>query len=94
MNTLEELKKQNIQFSKNRDIPVATEYIVSFSAVYQRPNQKRIILEDTICCEITHASKAKDLLEGIKKYILKEKFKDIREANLKKLIIFNIYKID
>ena len=93
MNTLEELKKHNIQFSKGKDIPTLTEYIISFSAVYQRPNQKRMILEDTIHCELPHTSKAKDLLEAIKKYILKEKFKDVREANLKKLIIFNIYKM-
>lgn len=93
--TLEELKKQNINFAANKDTPSVTEYIVSFSAIYQRPSQKQIILEDTICCEITLASKkAKDLLEAIKKYILKEKFKDTREANLKKLIIFNIYKMD
>ena len=92
--TLEQIKQQNIQFSVNNKTSNNAEYIVSFSAVYQRPGQKPTVVEDTICLEIQLQSdaKAKDLIESIKRGILKEKLKDTRIDNLKKLIIFNLYK--
>lgn len=89
--TLEELKKQNTQLSNKKEDKA--NYIISFYAVYQRPTQKSITLDDTICCELESTKDGKEFLKSIKKYILKEKFKDIREGNLKKLIIFNIYKL-
>lgn len=90
--TLEKLKEQNIQFSTAKNKPTVDEYIVSFSAVYQRPGQKTTVVEGTICLDIQPQPKAKDLLESIKRGILKEKFKDTRMDNIKNLIIFNLYK--
>lgn len=72
--------------------PTTAEYIVSFSALYQRPGQKSTIKEDTISVELEAGLKGKELLVALKKSILKESFKDIRMDNLKKLIILNLYK--
>lgn len=92
--TLEALKKENIQLTSKKDDKIKHSYIVSFYAMYQRPSQKSLSVDDTICCELESTIDVKEFLKSIKKYILKEKFKDAREANLKKLIIFNIYKFD
>lgn len=92
--TLEELKQKNKPFQFSQQKPKPTEYIVSYSAVYQRPGQQKLIVEDTAVCEIDLPAdaKAKDLLTAIKKSLLKEKFKDSRLENMKKLIVFNLYK--
>ncbi len=86
---LETLKKQN--FALTKEPQKEKEYIISFFASYQKLNQKPVISEDTIVCKLENTENAKDFLTLVKKYILKEKFKDVNLANLKKLIIFNIH---